>query len=317
MATAHLIYRPLLDYACSFRCLVCYIERLDPPWRPESGFTGCSLASPDAWLTIIVLALTGAAAHFAPGMSDGARTTIVAIQVGITFFIVWKLAAGYSLYGHLPTPSGLRRRYGCVVSMPGKVPNEARGTAEVFAVESDSGRNRGTQTRENMKPSPPPRTFPQRRGGAVTVPAYVMLCLLLVIPAWALSRLAPRIDWRVLVGAPVALSMFTFLAYRSDKRRAEAGEWRISESTLHIAELVGGWPGAFLAQRKFRHKISKTSYQFAFWTVVLLQWNPLRSIPWSIGNGPNMWSTSSGPKPPDNGWRQTSSRFRFELGKSH
>jgi membrane protein insertase Oxa1/YidC/SpoIIIJ len=57
-----------------------------------------SLASPDVWLTIIVLALTGAAAHFAPGMSDGARTTIVAVQVGITLFIVWKLAAGYSLY---------------------------------------------------------------------------------------------------------------------------------------------------------------------------------------------------------------------------
>jgi uncharacterized membrane protein YsdA (DUF1294 family) len=97
-----------------------------------------------------------------------------------------------------------------------------------------------------------------------------MLCLLLVIPAWALSRLAPRIDWRVLLGAPVALSTFTFLAYRSDKRRAEAGEWRISESTLHLAGLIGGWPGAFLAQRKFRHKISKTSYQFAFWAVVLL-----------------------------------------------
>ena len=66
------------------------------------------------------------------------------------------------------------------------------------------------------------------------------------------------------------LSVFTFVAYRSDKRRAKLGEWRVPESTLHIAELFGGWPGAFLAQRTFRHKISKTSYQVEFWVIVLL-----------------------------------------------
>ena len=36
-----------------------------------------------------------------------------------------------------------------------------------------------------------------------------------------------------------------------------------------MAEAAGGWPGAFLAQRTFRHKISKTSYQAAFWFIVL------------------------------------------------
>jgi uncharacterized membrane protein YsdA (DUF1294 family) len=73
----------------------------------------------------------------------------------------------------------------------------------------------------------------------------------------------------VLIGAPLALSVFAFFAYRSDKRRAEAGEWRIPESTLHFVALIGGWPGAFLAQRRFRHKTSKTSFQFVFWVVVL------------------------------------------------
>jgi len=37
---------------------------------------------------------------------------------------------------------------------------------------------------------------------------------------------------------------------------------------LHLAELLGGWPGAFLAQRRLRHKCSKVSYQFAFWCIV-------------------------------------------------
>lgn len=108
------------------------------------------------------------------------------------------------------------------------------------------------------------------RRGSVGVPAFTGLALLLALPAYAFSRLAGSVDWRILSGAPLAVSLFTLLAYRTDKRRAEAGEWRIPESTLHMAELAGGWPGAFLAQRIFRHKISKVSYQVVFWIIVLL-----------------------------------------------
>jgi uncharacterized membrane protein YsdA (DUF1294 family) len=98
----------------------------------------------------------------------------------------------------------------------------------------------------------------------------VTLVLLLALPVFALTRLAAGIDGRVLAGVPLALSMVAFFAYRSDKRRAEAGAWRIPESTLHLLGLLGGWPGAFLAQRIFRHKNSKASFQLVFWTVVLL-----------------------------------------------
>jgi uncharacterized membrane protein YsdA (DUF1294 family) len=97
-----------------------------------------------------------------------------------------------------------------------------------------------------------------------------MLPLLLVIPVYALSRLAAWIDWRLLLAAPLAVSVFTFFAYRSDKHRAEAGEWRIPEAILHFAEFAGGWPGAFLAQRMLRHKISKIPYQVVFWAIVLI-----------------------------------------------
>jgi len=113
------------------------------------------------------------------------------------------------------------------------------------------------------------RAFQGRRSGGVAA-ALIWLSLLLVIPAYALSQLAASVDWRILVGAPLVVSLFTFFSYRSDKRRAEAGEWRIPESTLHMAELAGGWPGAFLAQRMFRHKITKVSYQVVFWIIVLV-----------------------------------------------
>jgi len=104
----------------------------------------------------------------------------------------------------------------------------------------------------------------------LNISAIIVLALLLTIPGYALSRLTPHVDWRILVGAPIALSVLAFLAYRSDKRSAEAGEWRVPGATLHLVALIGGWPGAFLAQRAFRHKTSKASFQFVFWIVVLI-----------------------------------------------
>jgi len=45
---------------------------------------------------------------------------------------------------------------------------------------------------------------------------------------------------------------------------------RLCEGRLHLLELLGGWPGALLAQRRLRHKCSKGSYQFVFWLIVLV-----------------------------------------------
>ncbi len=113
------------------------------------------------------------------------------------------------------------------------------------------------------------RSKSKNRSG-VNAASLIMLIILLIVPSIAISRLSGWIDWRMLIGVPIALSLFSFFSYRSDKRRAEAGAWRIPESTLHLADLLGGWPGAFLAQRIFWHKISKGSFQFFFWLIVLI-----------------------------------------------
>ena len=39
---------------------------------------------------------------------------------------------------------------------------------------------------------------------------------------------------------------------------------------LNGFELMGGWPGSYLAQRFLRHKISKKSYQVIFWLIVVI-----------------------------------------------
>ena len=65
-----------------------------------------------------------------------------------------------------------------------------------------------------------------------------------------------------------AMSLLAFLLYAADKRRAARGQWRISEATLHLVELFGGWPGALVAQRVLRHKRQKRGYVLIVWLIV-------------------------------------------------
>jgi len=68
----------------------------------------------------------------------------------------------------------------------------------------------------------------------------------------------------------LAASVIAFMLYRADKSAAEAGRWRISESTLHLASLMGGWPGALIAQYHFRHKTRKRPFRFTYWVTVVM-----------------------------------------------
>jgi len=60
-------------------------------------------------------------------------------------------------------------------------------------------------------------------------------------------------------GGFAALALLTFLAYAGDKRAARRQARRTPETALHLLELLGGWPGALLAQRALRHKNRKAS----------------------------------------------------------
>jgi uncharacterized membrane protein YsdA (DUF1294 family) len=71
-------------------------------------------------------------------------------------------------------------------------------------------------------------------------------------------------------GAYLALSLSCFVAYAIDKSAARNGNWRTPEATLLLLGLVGGWPGALLAQQWLRHKTSKTSFQWKFHATVVL-----------------------------------------------
>ena len=74
----------------------------------------------------------------------------------------------------------------------------------------------------------------------------------------------------IVVGLYIVMSAITFIAYAIDKSAAQNDRWRTQESTLHMFALIGGWPGAFFAQKKLRHKSSKKEFKSVYWVTVVL-----------------------------------------------
>jgi uncharacterized membrane protein YsdA (DUF1294 family)/cold shock CspA family protein len=87
--------------------------------------------------------------------------------------------------------------------------------------------------------------------------------LVFVAVATALNKLPVAVPGLYLVA-----SLIAYFAYATDKSAAKQGEWRTPENTLHLLSLIGGWPGALLAQKKLHHKNRKASFQVVFWVTV-------------------------------------------------
>jgi uncharacterized membrane protein YsdA (DUF1294 family)/cold shock CspA family protein len=62
----------------------------------------------------------------------------------------------------------------------------------------------------------------------------------------------------------LGMSLATWLIYAFDKSAAMNRRWRTEEQTLHLFELLGGWPGAWVAQAMIRHKSRKQSFRMIF-----------------------------------------------------
>lgn len=116
------------------------------------------------------------------------------------------------------------------------------------------------QSAKAAKPStaPSPQAW---RGWLITLYAAFIIALQLThqLPVWALA-------------VPLLLSGFTYLIYDIDKKAAQQGKQRTPEKNLHLLSLLGGWPGALIAQQKLRHKSAKVEFLQVFWATVALNW---------------------------------------------
>jgi cold shock CspA family protein len=73
--------------------------------------------------------------------------------------------------------------------------------------------------------------------------------LVAVATLFCLAAAATRFGTRGwLLAVYPSMSLVAYLMYARDKLSAIRGTWRVPESSLHLAELLGGWPGAYVAQ---------------------------------------------------------------------
>ncbi|WP_426110718.1 DUF1294 domain-containing protein [Pseudomonas sp. DSP3-2-2] len=97
----------------------------------------------------------------------------------------------------------------------------------------------------------------------------IILILVCAVPFFGALSMLLQGSW-LPSAVYLGMSLLTFGLYWRDKRQARLDGWRTPEKVLHGAELLGGWPGALLAQQVFRHKTRKVSYQLVFWLIILL-----------------------------------------------
>lgn len=130
-----------------------------------------------------------------------------------------------------------------------------------YATSKDArGRTKATDVRhagqkiEQRRPSKP---LPRLASGMSFLLAVSLGTFFGVVPA-------------MITVAYVGLSCLSYIMYCLDKAAAGKSMQRTPESTLHLMDLLGGWPGALIAQQQFRHKTVKTSFQQVFWLTVLI-----------------------------------------------
>lgn len=81
------------------------------------------------------------------------------------------------------------------------------------------------------------------------------------------------------------INLVTFLIYWLDKAKAQRGSWRISESSLHMFSLIGGWAGAAFAQQVLRHKSKKRAFRVSYWFTVVVHTS---AFIWLLANKPEL-----------------------------
>ena len=107
--------------------------------------------------------------------------------------------------------------------------------------------------------------------------AYIVFLALLVLMG--------RLSGLVLLFINV-MNAASYWFYAQDKEAAKKGQRRVPENTLHLLSFLGGWPAAWLAQQKLRHKTQKQPFRKIYFctilfNILLIFWliSPFNSLP--------------------------------------
>ena len=91
------------------------------------------------------------------------------------------------------------------------------------------------------------------------------------------ATVTDRISVPMLIAVPI-FNLFVFFLYWHNKDAARRGGMRLHEDLLHVLAALGGWSGAWLAQRLLRYKPTTPWFERTYWiatgihNVALLGW---------------------------------------------
>ena len=166
-------------------------------------------------------------------------------------------------YGFITPDEGRDRVFVHIKAYPNRQQRPEMGEVMHYELTTDA---RGRQRAARVSLADTPYAKDPSSGWSQHVgTVYVLVVVVILVGAVLLGRLPIFVP-----AVYTVLSLLAFGAYGKDKWAAKSGRWRTAESALHLLGLLGGWPGAFVAQRMFRHKTSKRSFQVTFWFTVLL-----------------------------------------------
>jgi uncharacterized membrane protein YsdA (DUF1294 family)/cold shock CspA family protein len=168
-------------------------------------------------------------------------------------------------FGFVTPAGGGERVFVHITAIADRTRPPAEGDMVTYDLTVDERkRPRAARVRKSAPIRPNSQTASVSTSGAVPL-IVISLFVLIVVAGTLAGRLPPVII--VIYGV---VSVMTFLLYWLDKSAARRGDWRTQESSLLFIGLVGGWPGAVVAQRILRHKTRKQSFQLVFWGTAVM-----------------------------------------------
>lgn len=177
-------------------------------------------------------------------------------------------------YGFVMPNGGGARAFVHIKAFDGPARRPSNGDVVTYEVANDAkGRTNATRIRFAARAAAEPRRG-NRRFPGVVVGFASLASLAAVWLAGGVPVVVPLLY--------AAVSLATYLLYAMDKSAAQHNQWRIQENSLHLFALLGGWPGALVAQQHLRHKSVKAPFRFIFWITVLLN---LVLLIWMLHSG--------------------------------
>lgn len=168
-------------------------------------------------------------------------------------------------FGFIAPDDGGRNAFLHVTGLTRESRRPVVGDIFFYTLSSDAkGRPRAIEAYSTMRPERRNASFSYESGRLL---GYCSILGLIIVATLVL--MFQNCLCGILLGTLIN-SLLTMKCYISDKYFAQQKIWRLPEKFLHSWELFWGWPGAFFAQRKFRHKNAKVRYQITFWLCVIL-----------------------------------------------